>query len=406
MDGPGEAGAPPDPAQTPPGEMLAKARELFQLCDKEARGFITKLDMQRLQGELPLSPDQLESVFHSLDRAGLGYLTPDDFGLGLGKFVGMELSQGASGSPQLRQGEEETFESGWSEELEQEEEEEEEEEEEKKERKRFSATMEQLGATGVLEKQQEVRSLWMRLRREKPELLARFEEVLLFVSAHLRELSHDRDSMEQALRRRESDHEREVQCLYEEMEQQIRAERDRFQNQDASHQDRSAALQRVLHSKEQELETLGQQQGKLEQELRELSRRQAAAQVDNARLQRQNQELRAELERNRAELDQNRDQLDATRDQLRSLQQEARLENEQRHRDVVMVSKNMQKERQSLLRQLELLRELNKTLRDEQDVFETKRLMNLRKRGLAPQFRPAPCCCCCHQDPNLLAGGH
>lgn len=32
-------------------DMLEKARELFQLCDKEEKGFITKLDMQVSGGE-------------------------------------------------------------------------------------------------------------------------------------------------------------------------------------------------------------------------------------------------------------------------------------------------------------------------------------------------------------------
>lgn len=38
-------------------DMLEKARELFRLCDKEEKGFITKLDMQVSRGEwlVPLS---------------------------------------------------------------------------------------------------------------------------------------------------------------------------------------------------------------------------------------------------------------------------------------------------------------------------------------------------------------
>ncbi|XP_032546896.1 EF-hand calcium-binding domain-containing protein 4A isoform X2 [Chiroxiphia lanceolata] len=345
-------------------EMLEKARELFQLCDKDEKGFITKVDMQRLQSELPLTLQQLETVFDSLEQNNKGYLTPVEFSMGLGKLIGIELCQGAGRMDHSRH--EETFESGWSDDLDPADDDEE---------KRFCSMMEQLGAAQLFEDPHEIRELWARLRKERPELLSNFEEFLLRVSSYIREVNHEKESMEQALKRKESDHDREVRCLYEEMEQQIKAERERLVCQEALRHDRSNLLQRELHNKEQELEKILYRQKKLEHQLQSLNSEQLETRVQNEKLRHLNENLLEELEKSKWELE-------AVKGQLEKLQKEAQLEQEQKDRDVFRVSKNMQKEKQSLLRQLELLREMNKKLRDERDAFEAKKLVPQNKKPL------------------------
>ena len=59
--------------------ISAKAGELFNLCDKEQKGFIIKKDMQRLRDELDVAPEQLEDVFDSLDIDHNGFLTLEEF---------------------------------------------------------------------------------------------------------------------------------------------------------------------------------------------------------------------------------------------------------------------------------------------------------------------------------------
>ena len=67
--------------------MKEKASAIFQLCDLESKGFLTKGDMRRLETELPLTAEQLEQVFHSLDSDGNGFLTESEFASGFGKSI-------------------------------------------------------------------------------------------------------------------------------------------------------------------------------------------------------------------------------------------------------------------------------------------------------------------------------
>ncbi|PSN52225.1 EF-hand calcium-binding domain-containing protein 4A [Blattella germanica] len=61
-----------------------RAQQLFLLSDQERKGFIVKRDMQRMRAEIPLTPEQLEAVFDSLDVNNNGYLTIEQFLSGFG----------------------------------------------------------------------------------------------------------------------------------------------------------------------------------------------------------------------------------------------------------------------------------------------------------------------------------
>ncbi|XP_075715957.1 EF-hand calcium-binding domain-containing protein 4B [Rhinoderma darwinii] len=351
-----------------PQIMLGKAHEFFQICDIEDKGFITGRDMQRLHGELPLSLDELENVFDTLDSDGNGYLTLEEFTTGFSHFLNGEETQMKA----IAQGElaeqvefENMYQTKWEKSTQ--------DVQEEDVNTQFYNLIDGLGANKFLEDENTIKRLWMDLRRDEPHLLSSFEEFLTRVFSQLQEANEEKNEMECALKKKIATYDIEIQNLYEEMEQQIKTEKEQFLLQDTEKfQTRSQILEEKLQSNEQELENLALKQKRLESQCTELNNDKYETKAENEKLKLTNKEMRRELERTSQEL------MTAQR-QLKLLQGEASQLHEEREMEVYRVTESLQRERSALLKQLDLLREMNKHLRDERDSFLQKSKVNPSK---------------------------
>ncbi|XP_034032962.1 EF-hand calcium-binding domain-containing protein 4B [Thalassophryne amazonica] len=348
-----------------------KTHEFFQMCDIDGKGFVTRCDMQRLNGELPLSAEELENVFDTLDSDSNGYLTLEEFSSGLTTFLSGQKISAEEGAG------EKTFNKGPSEVLYQTQVEENPVPLEDDEEKYFRMLMQSLGATRLFEDSGEVRSLWAQLRRDEPHILANFEDFLARVASQIIEANQEKTEMESALKRKAATHDDEIKCLYEEMEQQITNEKDKIVLQDVERfQSRSQDLELQLSGKEKELDQLFQKQKRLEHQCQELHSEQHVTKVENVKLKHTNEELARELEHMSQELM-------LAQEQLSLLQEHSTRLHEEKEMEIYKLTEGLQRERASLLKQLDLLREMNKHLRDEKDMCFQKAknpVMPLRKQ--------------------------
>ncbi|KFO04263.1 EF-hand calcium-binding domain-containing protein 4B, partial [Balearica regulorum gibbericeps] len=171
--------------------VLGKAHEFFQICDLEGKGFITRQDMQRLHPELPLSLEELEKVFVTLDADGNGSLTPKEFTTGFGEF-GKQVSFIKLYSYSILSISSETACLVKCEETVSDDEDEE---------FQFSNLMDRLGAKKVLDDESDVKQLWLQLRKDEPHLLSNFEEFLVRIFSQLQEADNEKNELECALKK-------------------------------------------------------------------------------------------------------------------------------------------------------------------------------------------------------------
>uniref|UniRef100_A0A3B3WSQ1 EF-hand domain-containing protein n=1 Tax=Poecilia mexicana TaxID=48701 RepID=A0A3B3WSQ1_9TELE len=336
--------------------LLDKTKEFFQTCDVEGKGFITRTDMRRLHRELPLSAEELQDVFDSLDTDRAGYLTLEAFSSRFGTFPLLQqtsflLQRDPVWHSQLREA---LYQSQWEARLSGVEDEEE---------RHFCMLLESLGASNVFEDPGEVRNLWAQLRRDEPHLLSNFEEFLARVTYQIKEAHQEKKEMESALQRKTATHDSEIRHLYEEMEAQIKNEKDRLVLQDSERlQVRSQELEHQLFSKERELEQLFQKQKRLELQCHELNSERQESHVENVKLKTTNEELSRALESTSLELSLAQEHLALLQEQAARLHQEKEME-------MYRITEGLQREKQCLMKQLDLLREVNKHLKDERDIF-------------------------------------
>ncbi|KAJ8048276.1 EF-hand calcium-binding domain-containing protein 4A [Holothuria leucospilota] len=372
MESPYADQLPEDGASPSPEELKVmveeKARELFAVCDVEEKGFVNKLDMRRLVGELPGHDEtQLEFVFDSLDKDGNGFLTLEEFTQGFGGFLGVNsTTEEPPEDPGLYEADQETDNLDAA----------------------FEQAMTNLGAEGILseqavtspavldssfvseevsvERQEQIKGLWTKLRQENPDLLGNFEDVLQKVSVDIRSATNSQGELEQILKSRSDIHEQEVSKLYEEMEQQIKGEKEKLIAQEKERERREREeMDDEMRRKEELLNELLQKQAELEAKLTELAITEKQTKEEKDMLEETNSELFGQLQYAEKDLEQ-------TKSYLKTLQDKVKEEKRARADASLRVTRGIAEERASLCKQLNLLRDMNKKLLDERDAYTMK----------------------------------
>lgn len=325
-----------------------KAHELFSVCDIEQKGFITKRDMQRLQNELPLQPDQLEAVFDSLDDDGNGYLTLEEFTEGFGSYLGINFMGDSTMEA------DDTLENVY------------EEEDKREEEKQFTDMMENIGARSLFDDENTIKHLWMKIRRDEPEMVGNFEDFLYKISSDLRKTKVDFDTLENALKSKSSAHDEEVQKLYEEMEYQIKREKERILSEEQLKERQvREILERDLSDKDKQLQELLNKHQEMEKRLDLLNLVETETKQENEKLAKEKEDLEDMLMKSQEGLEDSKMYIDQLRKQQKHDKQE-------RARAAIKLTENIALERESLVKQLDTLKDVNKKLRDDKDEAEIR----------------------------------
>ncbi|CAG5132489.1 unnamed protein product, partial [Candidula unifasciata] len=333
--------------------------ELFQLCDKEEKGYITKSDMQRLRAELPISPDQLEVVFDSLDNDGNGSLTLQEFTEGFGSFLGLRSPN--CSREILEEDEENTLYEGQAGVT-----------DPAMEEKMFSDMLRQVGASHIFQDEDVVKAMWLKLHREEPDMTSTFEEFIARLAGDIKRSKVDFQSLEAALMSKSNEHEEEVKKLYEEMELQIKEEREKILAEERARERQTRAeLESQLKEREKQLQEILSRHQELEAKLQTINKTEVMTKQENERLQKERDQLEEMLS-------QSRDNLEESRAYIQQMQLQQKDEKRERAMAALMLSEGIAIERESLVKQLDILKDVNKKLRDDQDEAGA---MDIRREG-------------------------
>ncbi|CAF1660948.1 unnamed protein product [Rotaria magnacalcarata] len=326
--------------------ISAKAKELFNICDKEEKGFIIRKDMQRLRDELGVEPEQLEDVFDSLDVDHNGFLTLDEFTSGFGMFLGNQLDN-------INENEPEFIEHNPN---------------DNDEKQEFHDALVTLGAKDLYDDEETIMGLWLKLRESDPVLLRQFEQFIGKVTEEIKRSKLDHQSIEAALQSKSSVYNDEIKKLYEEMEQQIKAEKAKVLEQEKlrEHEIREQ-MEEELRIKEQQLAEVTKTQNALEMKLLDINLNETEMKHDNERLQRE----KAELEEQLQEIITN---LEESKHYISQLQLQTKKEKQDRAKQALDLTENIATEHEHLVQELDNLKSINKRLLDERDLQQDANL--------------------------------
>nr|CAD7263039.1 unnamed protein product [Timema shepardi] len=271
--------------------LSERAQQLFLLSDQERKGFIVKRDMQRMRSEVPLTPEQLESVFDSLDKQGNGYLTIKQFLAGFGEFLSSNaiMARSISGSSEedamyvttpVESSDDDSAENRKEEALNQ--------------------VLSEIEATGAINSGG-LRQLCRRVQREgTPFTVANLESFLRVLVQELRRRQGEMRNLEETIRARDDMHRNQMHRLYEEMDHHISEEKDSImRKEELKFETARSSLLSELARRDEQIQEVEEQRRETAAHLQELRDREAATKQDNYRLLESKYELESQLEKER-----------------------------------------------------------------------------------------------------------
>ncbi|XP_033008458.1 ras-related protein Rab-44 [Lacerta agilis] len=289
-------------------ELMEKVWDLSQGHGKK-EGFITRADMQKLEADFPWSTKELELVFDGLDTDSKGYLTTEEFIEGLRYFLSSQTVARAHRKRNMPSERAPTHLSL--------------EEADTEEQVCFKAFLNQLGADSIFEDQSEIWKIWVQLRQDEPHLLGNLKEFLAKMTHLIKESRGAKETLQLILKTRVADHNKEVQQLYEELEQQIDQETRRLQLESKTQsQFLSVEMKELLDAREREIQHFLDVQKELETQFLSLREKQHMASTQTQELKQTNIALEAQLQKTLNQLQKTQRQLDFMRGRVSQLHKE------------------------------------------------------------------------------------
>ncbi|XP_017378081.1 ras-related protein Rab-44 [Cebus imitator] len=296
-------------------QAVAELQAFFQDCGAKERGVVTREDLAVAKFSFLGGEEEPEMIFDWVDVERKGQLSLEEFSSGIKNILGSSQSahrlRRRKPLPSKRVSATTSFPAL--------------EEADDEEKEAFLAFMEQLGTGHLLPKQTEIWQLWGKLRQEEPQLAGNLAGFVAKMTSCLQEAQAEKEALELTLRKRDSDHHRKVQQLYEEMEQQIHQEKQQLQAESNS---RGLAftsqMQDVLEAKEHEVQRLAEGQRELEAQLSHLRSTHQEAASENQQLREAKRDLAGRLEEVRGQLQVTKGRLDTARGRV-SWQMEEKL---------------------------------------------------------------------------------
>ncbi|VDI24672.1 Ras and EF-hand domain-containing protein [Mytilus galloprovincialis] len=240
-------------------------------------------------------------------------------------------------------------------------------EERQEEEKQFTDMMENIGAKSLFDDENTIKNLWMKIRRDEPEMVGNFEEFLYKTSTDLRKKKADFDTLENALKSKSTAHDEEVRKLYEEMEYQIKKEKERILSEEQlKERNVRETLERDLEEKDKQLQELLNRHAEMEKKLETLNLVETETKQENEKLAKDKEELEDMLMKSQVGLEDSKMYIDQLRHQQKK-------EKQDRARSAIKLTESIALERESLVKQLDTLKDVNKRLRDDKDEAEIRR---------------------------------